>query len=229
MLTLHVDNGNFINVISTKGIEITKLIVRYCTSGNIIPFGIESFDNNVRKAIKKVGTPDQALKAISIVSELGSEIGSDGLYMFLPGINLIYGLPGQTRATHDINMEYLKKILERGLYTGRLFFMRMTHPTGVSFTDGPTSNSEYLNWFNEIISTFVLPMQERVYPRGSMIRNNREVVLKNGDSYLRTLGTCPIRIMVKGKKLEHYGYHNVRIKNNLGYRLLEGELTEQTD
>ena len=224
LLMLHVDNGNIINVISTKGIEITKLIVQYCTSGNIIPLGIESFDNTVRRAIKKVGSADQALKAISIISDVGHEKGPDGLSKFLPGINLLYGLPGQSNTTHDINMKYLRMVLNNDWYTARLFFRRMTRPTGVSFVDGPESSREYLAWFEDITTSFVLPMQERVYPIGTIIKENREVIIKNGDSYLRTLGTCPIRIMVKGVKLENYEHYNIRIVENLGYRLLRGEL-----
>jgi radical SAM superfamily enzyme with C-terminal helix-hairpin-helix motif len=225
--TLHVDNGNIIHVITEQGIEITKLLVKYCTSGNIIPLGIESFDNTVRKAIRKVGSAEQAIQAISVINDIGREKGLDGNSRLLPGINLIYGLPGQTSDTHKINIQYLQKILQKDFYTGRLFYRRMTRPTGISFTDGPELTQEYNGNFREIINSFVLPMQERVYPIGSIIRGRREVIWKNGDSYMRTLGTCPTRIVIRGKKLKSYMNYDVLITRNLDYRLLEGKLITQ--
>ena len=106
---LHIDNANIINVASGKGREITKLIVDYCTSGNIAALGVETFDDTVRKRIRKVGNADLAMRAIEIINEFGSKRGDDGLPIFLPGINLIYGLPGQSEKTHILNLEYLKK------------------------------------------------------------------------------------------------------------------------
>ncbi len=225
---LHVDNANIISVTTKEGYEITKLIVRYCTSGNVAPLGIESFDQDVRRAICKAGTAEQAVKAVEIINEHGQIKGPDGFPYFLPGINLIYGLPKQTPTTHKINIDYLNKILNDDLQTRRLFFRRMTHPTGISFSDGPLSNEEYAQWFKDIVEYFVLPMQSKVYPPGTILRNFREVVLKNGDSYLRTLGTCSIRVLVKGKKLEPYKSYDVRITDNLNYRLLQGELLSET-
>ncbi|MFH1547511.1 MAG: hypothetical protein ABIC57_03420, partial [bacterium] len=118
----------------------------------------------------------------------------------------------------------LHRILDNDWQTRRLFFRKMTRPTGISFSDGPTSNQEYDKWFKDIIENYVLPMQSRVYPPGTVLRKFREVIWKNGDSYLRTLGTCSIRVVVKGQKLEPYGYYDLCIKENLGYRLLRGEL-----
>ena len=108
--------------------------------------------------------------------------------------------------------------------TRRLFFRKMTKPSGVSISNDETSDETYRKWFTELIDQFVLPMQERVYPKGTVIRNNREVILKDGDSYLRTLGTCPIRIRVKKVILHPYGYYDVVVRENCGYRLLEGQI-----
>lgn len=226
--TLHIDNANILSVITREGVEITKLIARYCSSGNVAPLGVESFDPRVRNAIRKPGTAEQALKAIEVINEYGQAKGEYGFPLFMPGVNLIYGLPKQTPATHEINCEYLKKILANGWQTRRLFYRKMTRPTGISFSDGPLSNQEYQEWFQDIVEDYVLPMQLRLYPPGTVLKNFREVIWKDGDSYLRTLGTCSIRIMVKGKKLEPYDFHDVRIIRNIGYRLLEGELINKT-
>jgi radical SAM superfamily enzyme with C-terminal helix-hairpin-helix motif len=124
--TLHIDNVNIINVIGQKGIEFTKKIVKYCTSGNVAPFGIESFDENVRKETGVIGSSDQVMKAIEIINEYGAFEGDDGFPQFLPGINLIFNLPGSTEKTHEINLNYLRRIIEKGLKTRRLYFRNIT-------------------------------------------------------------------------------------------------------
>jgi len=224
--TLHIDNANASSVITKEGIEITKLIVRYCTPGNIAPLGIESFDPKIRKIIKKPVTNKQILRAIEIINQYGQLRGKDGFPHLLPGINLIYGLPGQKESTHETNLIYLEKILDNGWQSRRLFFRKMTRPSGISFGEGPQSNQEYDKWFQEIKKMYVMPMQSRVFPQDTVLKGFREVVVKNGDSYLRTLGTCSIRVMVEGKKLDAYGFYNIRITENLGYRLLKGEVVE---
>lgn len=75
--TLHIDNVNMINVLSNEGEEITKLIVQYCTPGNIAPFGIESFDTEVRKTNGVVGSPDQVMRAIEVINKYGQAKGVD--------------------------------------------------------------------------------------------------------------------------------------------------------
>lgn len=226
--TLHIDNANPVNVVSDRGRKISKLIVDYCTSGNLVSLGIESFDDTVRQATQITGKAKHALKAIEIINEYGGVRGPDGLPKFLPGINLIYGLPGQTIQTQQINLRHLNEILECEWMTRRLFFRRMTRPTGISFSRGPTASEQYKEWFDEIIERFVLPMQTLVYPSGTILRNHREVILKEGDSYLRTLGTCPIRVVVKNKQLEAYGSYDLQVTNNLDYRLLEGKVINET-
>jgi radical SAM superfamily enzyme with C-terminal helix-hairpin-helix motif len=228
--TLHIDNANVLSVITQKGVEITKLIVQYCSSGNIAPLGVESFDMKVRNAIHKPGLPKQVLNAIETINNYGQARGADGFPVLLPGINLIYGLPQQTHTTHEINCEYLNRILASGWQTRRLFYRSITSPAGISFGDSSFIDyGEYQNWFGEIIKAYVLPMQSRVYPLGTILRDFREVVWKEGDSYLRTLGTCSIRVRVKGMKLKPYNRYDLRVVGNAGYRLLEGELVNQRE
>ncbi len=106
----------------------------------------------------------------------------------------------------------------------RLYFRYMTQSTGVSFSDYPHSTEEYDKWFQDIVEKYVLPMQERVYPAGIIIKDHLEAIWKNGNTYLRTLGSCPIRVKVKDKRLQPYEPHDIRITGTLGYRLLAGEI-----
>jgi radical SAM superfamily enzyme with C-terminal helix-hairpin-helix motif len=100
----------------------------------------------------------------------------------------------------------------------------MTRPSGISFSNGPKSNSEFQEYFQNIVEKYVLPMQTKVFPAGTILRNFKEIVWKNGNSYLRTLGTCSIRIIIIGKILEPYSSYDIRVIGNAGYRMLSGEL-----
>ena len=224
---LHIDNANIASVVTENGIQITKLIATYCTSGNIAPLGVESFDPRVRRAIRKAGTAAQALKAVEIINEHGQTRGDDGLPTLLPGINLMYGLPGQTASTHRTNLEYLDRILANGWMTRRLFFRKMTSPVGASFGGTPPTNEEYESWFSDINNRYVMPMQTIVYPVGTVLRDFQEVVWKNGDSYLRKLATCSDRVVIRDKLLEPYRSYDIRVTGNLGYRVLTGELLDE--
>ena len=200
--------------------------MKYCTSGNIAPLGIESFDRKVRQDIGKIGTARHVMHAIRIINEYGNFKGEDGFPKLLPGINLIYNLPSQTKKTHEINIYYLQKIISEGLLTRRLFYRNMTPSTGVSFGDGPISNAEYLQWFDEIKKLFVMPMQNRIFPNGTILKGFQEIIHRDGDSYLRTLGTCSIRVKIKDNILPDGKIYKIMVVGNSGYRQLDGEIIE---
>ena len=89
-------------VITEEGIKITKLICEHCTPQNIAAFGVESFDPIVQEKNKLNSTNDVTLQAIKIINKYGSENNK-----FLPGLNIIFGLDGETKKTHEWNMKLL--------------------------------------------------------------------------------------------------------------------------
>lgn len=222
---LHVDNVNIVNVITPAGRRIAQLVAQYCTSGNVTPFGIESFDEDVRRATRVAGSADDVFRAIEIINEAGARRGTDGLPMLLPGINLIEGLPGETSSTHERNMAYLRKILDQGLMTYRTYYRMLTQPTGVSLREPEERSAAYQEHFTEVVESFVLPMQERVYPSVStVIKGDWECVTLDGVTYARTLGTCSIKVRLQ--QVIPPGVHEmeVRVNGSAGYRLLDGEI-----
>lgn len=223
---LHIDNANIVNVATKAGREFTRLITNYCTSGNIAPLGIESFDEEVRKSTRVVGSAEQVMKAIRVVNEFGAERGDDGVPKLLPGVNIIYGLPGQTAATHKFNMAFLRRILNNDLMTQRLYFRQVTAPTGVSFSEAQKSSRDFKRCFDEVVSEFVLPMQERVYPKGHVISGDIESV-QFGDGRIesRFLATCSIKMVEPEPANWSPQTMNVsyRVLGNLGYRRLAVE------
>ncbi len=225
---LHIDNVNPESVITDQGREITKLIVKYCTSGNIAPFGIESFDPVVRKINTLNSNVKQIMEAISILNEYGKEKGENGAPRFLNGINLIYNLPGQRPETLDYNLKFLQQIMKKGYQTRRLFFRRFSSPFGISMETPALTNKakekEYEEWKQKIYKNFSIPMLERVFPKGSILKNARAEVWKNGDSILLQLGTCPTRLVVKNRLLPIGREYDIKVKRVLKHRTLVGEL-----
>src|SRR3989338_11129801 len=119
---LHIDNVNPVKVVQDKknNDEITKAVVKYCTSGNIAAFGVESFDMEVVKQNTLNTTPSVAYESVRIINKYGAERGEDGLPKFLPGINIIFGLLGESKETHKKNMEALQQVMSEGLMLRRI-------------------------------------------------------------------------------------------------------------
>ncbi|GAG07171.1 unnamed protein product, partial [marine sediment metagenome] len=117
---LHIDNVNPVNVITKKGEEITKAIVKYCTAGNIAAFGVESFDPEVVKQNNLNSNPETTYKAVKILNKYGKQRGENGMQKFLPGINLLFGLIGESKTTNEHNVQWLKRFMDEGLLIRRI-------------------------------------------------------------------------------------------------------------
>lgn len=119
---LHVDNANPA-VIAEHPVEsekIMKLMVKYCTPGNVLALGMESADPAVIKANNLNATPEQVMKSIELINRIGSGRGGNGMPVLLPGINIVCGLKGETRETYELNYRFLKTVLDKGLLLRRI-------------------------------------------------------------------------------------------------------------
>lgn len=131
--TLHIDNVSPHNVNTKEGKEITKIVAKYTTAGNITPFGIESFDPKIREVCNLNGSLDDIHESISIINKYGKARGKNGLPKLLPGINIIFGLDGQSEKTLDYNLENFDRILKSGNWARRVFVRKLTSPYGEQF------------------------------------------------------------------------------------------------
>ena len=82
--------------------------------------GIESFDSEVIKANALTCTPQVLMRAVANVNEAGAHAGPRRPARLLPGLNLIYGLPGETHRTHYENLAGLARILDEGCRCHRI-------------------------------------------------------------------------------------------------------------
>ena len=202
---LHIDNVNPNSVVSKDGEAITKAIVKYCTPGNIAAFGIESFDPEVVKANRMNTTPSVAMKAIEIINKYGSERGKNGMPVFLPGLNLIFGLLEERKGTHQKNMDALLEILDSGLMLRRINLRQAVVMPGTYLEEHGgnkflrKNKKHYWKWRNEIRQKIDLPMLKRVVPVGTVLSEVYTEIYDGKTTFCRQIGTYPLIIGVKGR------------------------------
>jgi len=212
---LHIDNVNPVKVVMDRQHEITKAIVKYCTSGNIAAFGIESFDKVVCKANTLNSTPKIAYEAIKILNKYGAERGEDGMPKFLPGINIIFGLRGESKKTHEENMWWLKKIYNDGLMLRRINIRQVAIFEGTSlFEHGKNkflkkNKKYYWKWRNDIRQMIDWPMLKRITPEGTILRNCYAEIYDGKTTFCRQFGTYPLIVGTKGR-LELKKFYNLK-------------------
>ena len=223
--TLHIDNVSPHNVNTKEGIEITKIVTTYTTAGNITPFGIESFDPKIREICNLNGSIDDIHESIKIINHYGKERGQNGLPKLLPGINIIFGLEGQSLKTLDYNLENFDKILNSGNWARRVFVRKLTSPYGEQFDNYSKKDlDDFKEWSLTIENKFIVPMLKKVFPIGLEISDLRMEMYKEGNSILRQMGTCPIRVVIENMELKLDSFYTIKVIGYIGNRTLLGEL-----
>lgn len=227
---LHIDNVNPVSVVSEKGEEITKAIVKYCSPGNIAAFGIESFDPEVVKANNLNTTPKIAMKAIEIINKYGREKGETGMPKFLPGINIIFGLHGETKKTHEHNMKALQTIMDKNLLLRRINIRQVTILPGTKMEEYGTKSIQknkkfYWKWRNEIRQKIDYPMLEKLLPAGTILKNCFAEIYDGNTTFCRQLGTYPLIIGVKGR-LPLKEFYDLEVKDYM-LRSVVGQIIEK--
>ena len=219
---LHIDNVNPVKVVldKKKDFEITKAIVKYCTSGNIAAFGVESFDLEVVKANTLNTSPQVAYETIKILNKYGAERGLDGMPKFLPGINIIFGLRNETKKTHEENMNWLTRIYDEGLMLRRINIRQVAIFEGTSlFNEGKDkflrkNKKLYWKWRNEIRQKIDWPMLQKVIPSGTILTNCYAEIYDGNTTFCRQFGTYPIIVGVKGR-LELKKFYDIEVTGHM--------------
>jgi radical SAM superfamily enzyme with C-terminal helix-hairpin-helix motif len=220
---LHIDNANP-NAVT---VEKTKLIVKYCTEGNIAAFGVESFDRDVIKANYLNSDPETTYKAIQILNTYGAGRGPNGMPKLLPGINILFGLNRENKKTHERNMYWLKKILDDGLLIRRINIRQVVifPKTFLSRICGDKylrKNKEYYwKWRNEIRQEIDAPMLKRLLPVGSILKQLRTEIYDGNTTFARQVGTYPLIVGIK-ERLDLDQFIDVRVVDHM-LRSIVGE------
>lgn len=230
---LHIDNVNPVKVVSDKNNEITKAVVKYCTSGNIAAFGVESFDQEVIKQNNLNSSPKIAYEAIKILNKYGAERGENGMPRFLPGINLIFGLMGESKKTHEDNMEWLKKAYDDGLMLRRINIRQAAIFEGTPLFKEcgnkflKKNKKMYWKWRNDIRQKIDWPMLQRIAPKGIALKDCYAEIYDGNTTFCRQFGTYPLIVGVKGR-LELKKFYHLEITGHM-LRSLVGKVAVKQD
>ena len=191
---LHTDNGDPAMMIAhpDEAMAAMRNLVRFATPGTILSFGLESADPRVTEANNLNIDAEGCLEAIRMVNEVGRERGENGMPWLLPGLNFVAGLDGETRKTFDLNLAFLKRLLDGDLWIRRIN-IRQVRPVRREFE--PTGLYHEFRRFKEAVRTLIdHEMLRRVIPEGTVLRDVFLEIHDGHVTYGRQIGTYPILV-----------------------------------
>jgi radical SAM superfamily enzyme with C-terminal helix-hairpin-helix motif len=191
---LHTDNADpaVIAAHPEKSREVLRLLVKYCTSGNVLSFGMESADPDVVEKNNLNAQPEDVMKAIDIVNSVGSVRGPTGLPAVLPGINFISGLDGETKETFEHNLRFLKGVLDSDLLLRRINIRQVLEVRGRF----PVRKhyKEFRKFKEKVREEIDGPMLERVVPRKTVLKDVYMELGRGKTTFGRQIGSYPILV-----------------------------------
>ena len=228
---LHIDNANpsVISRHEEESVKIAKILVKYCTGGNVAAFGVESFDEKVIKKNNLLTMPEDVLNAVKILNEIGGGRSPTGLPYLLPGINLLFGLKGETKETFTINYNYLKKIYDEGYMLRRINIRQVVPFFGTDITEKDIKKAEkrkklFKSFKERVRKDIDNNMLKRVVPRGTILKDVF-VELKDKENlyFGRQFGSYPILVGIENENLKIKSFVDVEI-TGYGRRSITGKV-----
>ncbi len=193
---LHIDNCNPA-IVATHPDEsraIARLLCKYGTDGNIAAMGLESADPAVFKANNLNATAEQTMEAIRILNEESGHKGPNGLPYCLPGINLLYGLPGETAATYEMNWRWLMELKASGLRIRRLNIRQLLPIRGQKETVAPELRGTFRSHKAKVREQFDRDVLRRVAPVGTILKSVYLETTEPGITYGRQIATYALLV-----------------------------------
>ncbi|MFW9992374.1 MAG: radical SAM protein [Candidatus Odinarchaeota archaeon] len=210
---LHTDNANPAIIANhpEESREVLKALLTYCTGGNILSFGLESADPRVYCENNLNATAEQCYQAIKLVNEAGSLRSQTGMPYLLPGINILYGLKGETKQTYEENYNFLKRVLDDGLLLRRINLRQV-----LNFR-GKTTRKQLKRFHGHkqrVLDEIEHPLLERLLPPGTVLHDLFVEIYKMNITYARQAGTYPIMVKIPEKLPLDITYSAVVISHN---------------
>ncbi|ASJ06858.1 radical SAM protein [Thermococcus pacificus] len=226
--TLHVDNANpaVIANYPEESIRIAKALIKYGTPGNVVAFGLESADPKIARLNNLNATAEETYEAVRILNEVGARRGPNGMPWLLPGINIIFGLPGETKKSYELTFQLLKRLLDDGLMVRRINIRQVVVFPGTPLwhlrSKIKTEKHKKLiqHYKYKIRHEIDLPMLRRVVPVGTILRDVRAEVFDNGLTYGRQIGSYPLIVGIP-KEMPLNRFYDVLIVDH-GFRSITG-------
>ncbi|MHA2385598.1 MAG: radical SAM protein [Candidatus Thorarchaeota archaeon] len=194
---LHIDNVNPGTIARHphESREVAKSIIKHHTAGDVAAFGVESVDPDVIRRNNLKADEEQVIEAIKLLNEVGGHRPEWGLPHLLPGINLLYGLPGESKKTLEYNYAFLQRLVEENLIVRRINIRQVIGFSGTRMGDMKTSRVKKHDFFRhkkQVRETIDVTMIKKVAPSGTVIRSAFMEEMEGNNYLLRPLGTYPL-------------------------------------
>lgn len=191
---LHIDNVDpgIMAAWPEQSEAVARLVAEHCTDGNIAAFGVESVDPEVIARNHLKCPPEVALAAIRILNKVGAARGPKGLPRFLPGLNFIAGLPGESAATYDHNRRFLEQVRDEGLLVRRINIRKLLEQRIAGGADEGHFH-RFKQWVREDVDR---PMLRRIAPAGTVLRGVWMEYREGHVTYGRQPGTYALLVGV---------------------------------
>jgi radical SAM superfamily enzyme with C-terminal helix-hairpin-helix motif len=223
--TLHIDNANpgIIARYPEECRQIAKSIIQYHTAGDVAALGVESVDPVVIKKNNLKATSDEVLDAVTLLNEVGSQRGTNGLPELLPGLNFVFGLDGETKNTFELDYEFLKKIYDNSLMLRRINLRQVLPIPGTRMFQIGEKNirkhkASFQHFKRKVRQTIERPMLKRVVPPGTLLKAVYGETYEGKLTFARQLGSYPLLVGIPGVYPLHQ-FYDVKIVD-YGYRSL---------
>ncbi len=219
---LHIDNCNPA-ILATHPEEsraIARLLVTHGTDGNIAAMGLESADPAVFEANNLNATPEQTMTAIRILNEESGHRGPKGLPYCLPGLNLLYGLPGETALTYELNWKFLMDLKKSGLNIRRLNIRQLLPIRGQKETINPKLKSTFIKHKMAVREQFDRHVLRQVAPTGTILTDVYLEKNEPGITYGRQIATYALLVGIP-YEIPINRFVDVMVTDH-GYRSLTG-------
>ena len=150
---------------------------------------------------------------------------------FLPGINILFGLNGESKKTHEENMKWLQRLLDEDLWFRRINIRQVALFEGTKLFEDvgdkflKKNKKYYWKWRNEIRQKIDLPMLQKLVPKGSILKEVRSEIYDGKTTFARQLGTYPLIIGIKGR-IPLKRFYTVKVTGHM-LRSVIGEVVEQ--
>ena len=225
--TLHIDNANpgILARYPEQCRTIAKSIIRYHTSGDVAALGVESADPEVIKRNNLKASSTDVLAAIRLLNDVGAMRGSSGLPELLPGLNFVFGLPGESKHTFSTNYEFLQSLYDKHLLVRRINLRQVIPLPGTRlYAFGERNVIKHKSIFKQfkrkVQHEIERPLLQRLIPQGVVMTR---VYTEKHDGKLtlgRQMGSYPILVGIPG--IYPLGtFFDVKIVDH-GYRSITG-------
>ena len=168
-------------------------------------------------------TAEEVFDAVTLLNDVGSQRGANGLPELLPGLNFVFGLDGETKKTFELDYEFLKKIYDSNLMVRRINLRQVIPIPGTRMFQIGEKNirkhkAEFHRFKRKVRQTIERPMLKRVAPVGTLLKAVYGETYEGKLTFARQLGSYPLLVGIPGVYPLHR-FYDVKIVD-YGYRSL---------